>query len=50
MSGAMATKIGIHVADGFSIEEAFKKTFDELGVFEGFAGAIAIDFNGNIFH
>lgn len=50
VSGAMATKIGIRVADGFSIEEAFKKTFDELAVFDGFAGAIAIDSNGNIFH
>lgn len=50
VSGAVATKIGIRVADGFPIEEAFKKTFDELAVFDGFAGAIAIDSNGNFFH
>ena len=50
VSGAVAAKIVTRVTDGFSIENAFKKTFDELKPFDGFAGAIAIDKNGNIFH
>ncbi|MEZ4838479.1 isoaspartyl peptidase/L-asparaginase [Flavobacterium sp.] len=50
VSGAVAAKIVTRVTDGFSLEEAFKKTFDELKPFDGFAGAIAIDNKGNIFH
>jgi L-asparaginase len=38
------------VTDGFSLEKAFEKTFDELKPYDGFAGAIAIDKNGNVFH
>lgn len=50
VSGAVAAKIVTRVTDGFSLEKAFEKTFTELKPFEGFAGAIAIDKNGNIFH
>jgi len=50
VSGAVATKIVTRVTDGFSLEAAFEKTFNELTPFDGFAGAIAIDKNGNIFH
>ncbi|HNP33502.1 MAG TPA: isoaspartyl peptidase/L-asparaginase [Flavobacterium sp.] len=50
VSGAVAAKIVTRVTDGFSLEKAFEKTFNELLPFDGFAGAIAIDNNGNIFH
>lgn len=50
VSGAVAAKIVTRVTDGFSLKEAFEKTFTELKPLDGFAGAIAIDKNGNIFH
>lgn len=50
VSGAVAAKIVTRVTDGFSLEQAFEKTFNELTPFDGFAGAIAIDNKGNIFH
>jgi L-asparaginase len=50
VSGAVAAKIVTRVTDGFSIQDAFTKTFNELKPIDGFAGAIAIDFNGTIFH
>lgn len=50
VSGAVASKIVTRVTDGFPIKEAFAKTFEELKPFDGFAGAIAIDKNGNIYH
>ena len=50
VSGAVATKIVTRVTDGFSLEAAFEKTFNELKPFDGFAGAIDIDKNGTIFH
>lgn len=50
VSGAVAAKIVTRVTDGFSLQDAFTKTFDELRPFDGFAGAIAIDAKGNIFH
>lgn len=50
VSNATASKIVTRVSDGFSIEEAFQKTFSELKEIDGFAGAIAIDKNGNIYH
>jgi len=50
VSGAVAAKIVTRVTDGFSLKEAFEKTFNELEPFDGFAGAIAIDVEGNIFH
>ncbi len=50
VSGAVAAKIVTRVTDGFTLEKAFEKTFAELLPFDGFAGAIAIDSQGNIFH
>lgn len=50
VSGAVAAKIGIRVSDGFTIDKAFEKTFSELKPFDGFAGAIAIDNQGNMYH
>lgn len=49
-SGAVAAKIVTRVTDGFSLENACKKSFDELKPFDGFAGAIAIDNKGNMYH
>ena len=50
VSNATAAKIVTRVTDGFSIEKAFEKTFNELKPYDGFAGAIGIDKQGNIFH
>jgi L-asparaginase len=49
VSGAVASKIVTRVSDGFSLEKAFNKTFDELKEYDGFAGAIGLDMNGNIY-
>jgi len=49
VSGAVAAKIVTRVTDGFSLDKAFEKTFAELKPYDGFAGAIAIDKEGNIF-
>ncbi|MDQ1856184.1 isoaspartyl peptidase/L-asparaginase [Chryseobacterium sp. WLY505] len=50
VSNATAAKIVTRVSDGMSLEQAFTKTFDELKTIDGFAGAIAIDKEGNIYH
>ena len=50
VSGAVAAKIVTRVTDGFTLEKAFEKTFTELLPFDGFAGAIAIDSKGNMYH
>lgn len=50
VSNATAAKIVTRVTDGFSLQEAFAKTFAELLPYDGFAGAIAIDKDGNMFH
>lgn len=50
MSEAIATKIVTRVTDGMEIGQAFEKTFTELKRYDGFAGAVAIDKQGNIFH
>ncbi|HEY0770329.1 MAG TPA: isoaspartyl peptidase/L-asparaginase, partial [Sphingobacteriaceae bacterium] len=50
VKGAIAAKIVTRVTDGFGLEEAYIKTFEELKSFDGFAGAISIDGKGNIFH
>lgn len=50
VSNATAAKIVTRVTDGFSLEDAFAKTFSELLPYDGFAGAIAIDKDGNVFH
>ncbi|MCJ7932157.1 MAG: isoaspartyl peptidase/L-asparaginase [Chryseobacterium sp.] len=50
VSNATAAKIVTRVTDGMSLAHAFHKTFDELKAIDGFAGAIAIDKDGNLFH
>jgi len=50
VSNATATKIVTRVTDGMPIADAFAKTFAELKPYDGFAGAIAIDAHGNLFH
>lgn len=50
VSNATAAKIVTRVTDGMNLEEAFEKTFADLKEIDGFAGAIAIDRNGNFFH
>lgn len=50
VSNATAAKIVTRVSDGMQLHEAFEKTFQELQEIEGFAGAIAVDRNGNIYH
>lgn len=50
VSNATAAKIVTRVTDGMPLNKAFKKTFSELKAIEGFAGAIAIDKDGYIFH
>jgi len=50
VSNATAAKIVTRVTDGFSLKQAFDKTFAELKVNDGFAGAIAIDSKGNVYH
>lgn len=50
VSAALATKIVTRVTDGLMLQQAFEKSFKELAEFDGFAGAIAIDKNGNIYH
>ncbi|MCD1116978.1 isoaspartyl peptidase/L-asparaginase [Chryseobacterium turcicum] len=50
VSNATSAKIVTRVTDGMSLKEAFDKTFAELKTIDGFAGAIAIDKNGNMYH
>ncbi len=50
VSNATASKIVTRVTDGFSLAQAFDKTFAELKIIDGFAGAIAIDSKGNFYH
>lgn len=50
VSASVATKIVTRVTDGQAIQQAFEKTFAELKPYDGFAGAIAIDRMGNMYH
>jgi len=50
VSNATAAKIVTRVTDGMTLRQAFEKTFAELKPYDGFAGAIAIDASGNMFH
>lgn len=50
VSVALATKIVTRVSDGMSLEEANKRTFNEMKPYDGFAGAISIDSKGDIYH
>ena len=49
VSAAVASKIVTRVTDGLSLKNAFEKTFNELAEFDGFAGAIGLDKEGNMF-
>ncbi|MET4081010.1 L-asparaginase [Pedobacter sp. UYP30] len=49
-SAALAAKIVTRVTDGFTIEEACKKSFSELKPFDGFAGVVGISANGDVCH
>ena len=50
VSMALASKIVTRVTDGMNLHDSFHKTFSELKEINGFAGAIAIDQQGNIYH
>ena len=50
VSAALAAAIGTRVTDGMSLQLAFEKSFQELSVFDGFAGAIALTAAGQLFH
>lgn len=50
VSNATSAKIVTRVTDGMPIADAFAKTFEELKSYDGFAGAIAIDHKGNLYH
>jgi L-asparaginase len=50
VSVALASGIVTRVKDGLSLQEAFRRGFEELKEIEGFAGAIGIDHHGNMFH
>lgn len=50
VSNATSAKIVTRVTDGLTIENAFDRTFEELKEIDGFAGAIGIDCEGNVFH
>jgi L-asparaginase len=49
VSGAVAPKIVTRVTDGMTAQQACERTFAELKPYDGFAGAITIDKNGNVF-
>ncbi len=50
VSNATAAKIVTRVTDGMNLKTAFDRTFEELKAVDGFAGAIAVDHNGNVYH
>lgn len=50
VSTALAAKIVTRVTDGFTLQAACDKSFEELKVFDGFAGVIGISANGEIYH
>jgi L-asparaginase len=49
VSGGLATKIVTRVTDGLTLNDAFKKSFEELKPYDGFAGAIGVSKNGDVF-
>lgn len=50
VNAALAAKIVTRVTDGFSLQDACDKSFNELKIFDGFAGVIGISANGDIYH
>lgn len=50
VSAGLSVKIATRVADGFTLEAATEKSFDELKEIDGFAGVIAITHTGEVYH
>jgi L-asparaginase len=50
VSAGLSVKIVTRVTDGMSLENAAKKSFEELKPFDGFAGIIGISATGEIYH
>lgn len=50
VSAGLATKIVTRVTDGFTLQSACDKSFQELSAFDGFAGVIGISAEGEIYH
>jgi L-asparaginase len=49
VNNALAAKIVVRVTDGFTLEQAFEKSFQELKEVDGDAGAIGLDKYGNFY-
>ncbi|QJD95842.1 asparaginase [Mucilaginibacter robiniae] len=50
VSGAIATKIVTRVTDGMTLEQATRKTLEELKPFDGFAGVIGLTASGELYY
>lgn len=50
VSASLAAAIGTRVTDGMSLDKAYQKSFAELAMFDGFAGAIALTARGEVYH
>nr|WP_121270163.1 isoaspartyl peptidase/L-asparaginase [Pedobacter schmidteae] len=50
VSAGLATKIVTRVTDGFTLQKACDKSFEELKAINGFAGVIGITASGEIYH
>lgn len=50
VSTGLAAKIVTRVTDGFTLQQACDKSFQELATIDGFAGVIGITANGELYH
>lgn len=50
VSAGLSVKIVTRVSDGMSLAAATQKSFQELKVYDGFAGVIGISANGELYH
>lgn len=50
VSAGLSVKIVTRVIDGMSLEEASRKSFEEMQPYDGFAGIIGISSTGEIYH
>ena len=50
VSAGLSVKIVTRVIDGMSLEEASRKSFEEMKPYDGFAGIIGISSTGEIYH
>lgn len=50
VSAGLSVKIVTRVSDGMSLAAASQKSFQELKVYDGFAGVIGISANGELYH